>query len=692
MSELRFPPGWRPGANPVAGGVEFGVFSLHAEAIELCLFGPDGRQPERRVPMQALGEGFWFARVPDIGPGEHYGLRVHGPWAPQEGHRFNPNKLMLDPCARAVTGGIEWCPAVYPYDPDDPARPDARDNAPFVPRSRVVADPRPATEPPRPAVPLADTIVYELHVKGFTQRHPGVPEADRGRYRGLIAPAVLEHFRRLGVTTLELMPCAVRLTPEWLQRKGLSNYWGYDPIAFWAPDPRFAREDALREFREMVDGLHQAGLEVIVDVVFNHSGEGDAMGPALSLRGVDNATYYRLDPADRARYLDFTGCGNTLDFGHPWVRAWALAALRHWAEVLGVDGFRFDLAVSVGRGETAFEPDGPFFRALAADPVLSRCKLIAEPWDLGPDGYRLGGFPKPWSEWNDRYRDGLRRYWRGDPGMVPELARRLSGSADVFAPSGRDAGASINFITAHDGFTLHDLVSYSHKHNEANGEDNRDGHHENHSANYGVEGETDDPAVRAVRARQQRNFLASLFCSLGVPMLLAGDELDRSQGGNNNAWCQDNALAWLDWSPKPEAEALFAFTCEVIGLRKRYAALRRLAFLEGRLLPELGCRDVEWLRPDGRPMRRADWDRAEARFLGMQLADPSGRGEHVLLACNAGERPQRMTVPAAPGGAAWRVLLDTALWPERGAPPLAPGATRTLEGRSLLLAVCEREA
>lgn len=656
-------------------GVDFSLFSENAEGVELCLYN-DGGEETARIRLESGDDKVWRVYVPGIGPGQHYSYRVSGPYLPHEGHRFNAAKLLLDPYAYRVSGTVQWRPQVYGYQIGEGTATgyiqNTEDSAPWVPKS-VVIDRRFDWQDDRPpAIPMGDSIIYELHVKGFTKQHPEVPPEHRGTYLGLTSPAVIEYLQRLGVTAVELLPVATTITDQRLFELGLTNYWGYDPIALFAPDARFAVNDPVIEFKTMVKALHRAGLEVILDVVYNHTGEGNELGPTLMFRGVDNSIYYRLDPENAARYYDTTGCGNSIQVEHPCALELVLDCLRYWVTDMHVDGFRFDLATTVGRANGEFAPNGQFFQRIKADPVLSKVKLIAEPWDLGHGGYQLGHFPKGWSEWNDRYRDTVRGYWRGDDSMLPELARRFSGSADLFSHNRRRPEASINFIAAHDGFTLRDTVSYNDKHNEDNGEGNRDGHNHNLSCNYGVEGQTDDPVIRAVRARQQRNMLATLLLSHGVPMMLAGDEINRTQQGNNNAYCQDNELNWVNWELDGEANDLLAFARLLIDLRKRYAVFRTQKFLRGRLNVELGYRDVEWLRPDGLPMSRQDWHKHYARCITVLLTsdadadvDSEVRGEphHFLLLLNSADHPVECVLPAPPKDGHWMLVFDTQYWP-----------------------------
>jgi glycogen operon protein len=652
------------GASLTQRGVNFAVFSAHAHRVELCLFDHATRETARLELPSRTGD-IWHGLLPAQfgGAGTLYGYRVHGPYQPGEGHRFNPEKLLLDPCATALEGGLTWHPALRGAEPGNDWLPDGTDSAQWVPKCRV-SDPAFDWGGVRsPSVPWRDTVIYELHVKGFTQRHPGVPEHLRGKYLGLAHPAVIDHLRALGVTTVELMPVQAFVSEEFLIRKGLSNYWGYNPLAWFAPDARYAVVDPVIEFKTMVRALHDAGLEVILDVVFNHTAEGNEDGPTLSLRGFDNATYYRLFAHNRALYKNFSGCGNTVRFEEPAVRALVLDCLRYWTDEMRVDGFRFDLAPVVGRDASGYSASAPFFAELRADPVLAYVKFIAEPWDVGPGGYQLGHFPPGWSEWNDRYRDTVRAFWRGDPGLVGAFAERFAGSSDLFRHHGRKPTASINFVTSHDGFTLRDVVSYNRRHNEANLENNADGHSENLSWNCGVEGPTDDRAVLELRARQLRNFLATLFLSQGVPMLLAGDEMGHSQWGNNNAYCQDRETTWIDWRLLECSPGLLRFVRRLADLRRSRLWLRRDTFLKG-TQRSAAARDIAWLHPSGREMAERDWNDPALHCLALHLAGATdsrlGRGGDLLAVFNAEAGPVDFRVPEAAAGAEWTMVLDTA--------------------------------
>jgi glycogen operon protein len=651
-----------PGASLTPRGVNFAVFSAHARRIELCLFDAAGHETAR-IDLPSRTGDIWHGLLPAQfgGAGTLYGYRVHGPYQPGEGHRFNPAKLLVDPCAAALSGDLVWHPALCGAEAGNDWMPDEQDSAPYVPKCRVIDPAFDWGGVRAPSVPWRDTIIYELHVKGFTQRHPGVPDHLRGKYLGLAQPAVIDHLRKLGVTTVELMPVQAFVSEEFLVRKGLTNYWGYNPLAWCAPDARYAVIDPVVEFKTMVRALHDAGLEVVLDVVFNHTAEGSEGGPTLSLRGLDNLTYYRLVHQNRAQYKNFTGCGNTVSFDDPAVRGLVLDCLRYWSEEMRVDGFRFDLATIVGRDPSGFSHNAPFFAALRSDPTLAYVKLIAEPWDVGPGGYQLGHFPAGWSEWNDRYRDTVRAFWRGDRGVVGAFAERFAGSSDLFRQHARKPTASVNFITSHDGFTLHDVVSYNDRHNAANQESGADGHSHNLSWNCGAEGPTADRGVNELRARQVRNFLATLFLSQGVPMLLAGDEIGHTQSGNNNAYCQDNELAWLDWGLLERNAELLQFVRRLIDLRRSRLWLRRDTFLKGSLRGAR-AKDVAWLHPSGREMTEADWNDSSLRAIAVHMDGAPSRASHngdLLVVCNADHAHVDLTLPPPPPGAAWQVLFDT---------------------------------
>ena len=682
------------GASWDGHGTNFALFSAHAENVELCLFDADGRNEVERIGLRRSGET-WHAYLTGCRPGTFYGYRVHGPWRPDKGHRFNPHKLLLDPYARMIVGKLEWQDAVYAHDlADEGPLPemDTRDSAPFVPKSVVVDETFDWQQDRPPRVPWAQTVIYELHVGGFTRLHPQVDAHQRGRFAALASDSVIAYLHSLGVSAVELLPMHAFVDDHFLIKKGLTNYWGYNSIGYFAPESRYLSHGDRNEFKAMVRRLHQAGIEVILDVVFNHTAEGDHTGPSLCFRGIDNAVYYRLAAKDRSRYINDSGCGNTLNLNHPRVLQLVLDSLRHWVVDMHVDGFRFDLAVSLGREAHGFDSHGAFFSAIREDPVLSRVKLIAEPWDIGPGGYQLGAFPPGWSEWNDRFRDCLRRYWRGDPEQLPELARSLHGSSDLFEHNGRRPSASINFLTSHDGFTLADLVSYAERHNQANGEGNRDGHSANFSSNHGVEGPTDDEAIRAARRRHQRNLLATLFFAQGTPMLLAGDELGRSQQGNNNAYCQDNPITWQDWAAAGHEADLLEFVRELIRLRKRYPLLHRDRFVHGEDFYEpSGFNDIQWLRADGKPMQDADWHVRGQNLLVMLLAAETMPARNPLLeqdqeaalviAYNADARTVDLALPQSRFH--WRCVFTTAdemaAVDERAAVTLEPHSVQLFE-------------
>jgi isoamylase len=642
------------GAHFDGDGVNFALFSANAEKVELCLFDAAGQHETDRVALPERSDDVWHGHLPDVKPGQLYGYRVHGPYDPEAGHRFNPNKLLIDPYARALDRSFRWDDRHCGYTVGD-ARGDLSfdrcDNAADAPKCRVL-DPHFNWEGDRnPATPMARSVIYELHLCGFTMRHPAIGEGLRGTAAGLASPEIVAYLRGLGVSAVELLPIQPVALSRALWQNGLTDYWGYNSIAFFAIEPRYLAGGTVDEFKRMVRVFHDAGLEVILDMVFNHSGEGDEFGPTLSFRGIDNKSYYCLAENPR-HYLDFTGCKNSLNIEHPRVLQLVMDSLRYWVEDMHVDGFRFDLAVSLARANHHFAQDAAFFAAVAQDPVLARVKLIAEPWDLGPDGYQLGNFPARWSEWNDKYRDGMRRFWRGD-GSLGEFAQRLTGSADRFAASGRPPSASINFVTAHDGFTLEDLVSYAAKHNHANGENNRDGADENYSANNGVEGKTDDPAILAGRLRQKRNFMASLLLSEGVPMLAAGDELGHSQQGNNNAYCQDNETSWIDWDSSDRDFANFVRA--LIRLRAAAPIFRRTRFFDGGSIESSA--DILWLLPDGSRLREPDWHAPDRRAMAVRYLDKEADTPcRYLLLLNASAMP--VTFRLLPGD--WHMALDTA--------------------------------
>jgi isoamylase len=662
------------GATWDGSGTNFSLFSAHAEKVELCLFDQDGLRETARIPLPEFTHEIWHGYLPGVGPGQFYGYRVHGPYEPEAGHRFNPNKLLLDPYARSLVGDLTWDDAVFGYTvghPDEDLSFDPRDSAPFVPRCQVVESLE-HTGVAQSRRPWHETVIYEVHPRGFTMCHPDVPEERRGTILALASDPILAHLSRLGVTAVELMPVHVFVHDRHLVDRGLRNYWGYNSLGFFEPHPEYMAGQDPSEFRIVVDALHEAGIEVILDVVYNHTAEGSHLGPTLSFRGIDNRCYYHLAEEDERYYDDFTGTGNALDLRHPYVLRMVMDSLRYWVQVMGVDGFRFDLATTLAREEGRFTQHAGFLDAVAQDPILSSVKLIAEPWDTGEEGYQLGRFPPGWSEWNDQYRKTVRRFWRGDEGQLQEMATRFAGSADLFDHRGRRTWASVNFVTAHDGFTLRDLVSYDRKHNEANGEKNLDGVEENHSWNCGVEGETDDEEILALRRRQMRNLLATLLLSQGVPMVLAGDELGRTQGGNNNAYCQDNEVSWLDWESAPHSSYnLFSFARRLIQLRHEHIVFHRDRYFRSETSPDSGERHMIWLRPEGGEMSPEDWEDPEARVLAVRMSgEPGGihrtaRGEAegdrtFLVLMNAGESDVSFRLPGECDGASWKLLVDTA--------------------------------
>ncbi|WP_339490946.1 glycogen debranching protein GlgX [Pseudomonas sp. EL_65y_Pfl2_R95] len=677
-------------------GVNFALFSAHATRVELCLFDSEGKQELERITLPEHTNEIWHGYLPDAHPGLVYGYRVYGPYAPEEGHRFNHNKLLIDPYAKQLVGELRWDPALFGYTigaEDGDLSFDERDSAAFVPKAKVIDPAFTWPEHNRPKTPWSDTVIYETHLRGASMLHPDVPPALRGTCAGFTSPALLQHIRTLGISAVELLPTHAFLDDQHLLERELSNYWGYNSIAFFAPQPAYLASGKVNEFKEMVARLHDADLEVILDVVYNHTAEGNQLGPTISMRGIDNASYYRLMPDEPRYYVNDSGTGNTLDMAHPCVLQMVTDSLRYWATEMQVDGFRFDLATILGRDEQGFDERHAFLVSCRQDPILSQLKLIAEPWDCGLGGYQVGGFPPGWAEWNDRFRNNMRAYWRGDEGQLAEFARRLTASGDLFDERGRRPYASINFITSHDGYTLRDLVCYEQKHNEANGENNADGHDHNLSCNYGVEGDSDDEQIEALRLRQMRNLMSSLVLSQGTPMLLAGDEFGRTQRGSNNAYCQDNEISWLNWKLSEQSASFLAFSRRLLSLRRAYPILRRGRFLVGEYNEELGLRDVTWLRPDGQMMEDDNWDDPHARTLGVLFdgrAQPTGvhRGGEdttVLLLFNAHDQSVDFHLPDVNGGKQWRCLLDTAQ-PELGNGQSHPVATTfTLEGRCMML-------
>jgi len=692
------------GATWDGEGVNFAVFSEHASSMELCLFDHGNFSGEAaRIRMKERTDQVFHCYLPGVQPGQLYGFRAYGPYAPASGHRFNPTKVLLDPYARAIHGAFEWDHSMFGYKVghgDGDLSQDDRDSAEFMPKSVVVDNRFDWGDDRSPNIPWHRTLIYEMHVKGFTALHPEVPEELRGKYLGLATQPVIDYLHGLGVTTVELLPVHQFVDDSHLLDKGLRNYWGYNSIGFFAPESRYAKEgtrgEQVAEFKQMVKAFHAAGLEVILDVVYNHTAEGNQMGPTLSFRGLDNAAYYRVVPENPRYYMDYTGCGNTPNMRHPRVLQMVMDSLRYWVQEMHVDGFRFDLAAALARELHDVDRLSAFFDIIHQDPVLSRVKLIAEPWDVGMGGYQVGNFPIGWTEWNGRYRDTVRRYWKGDPGEVGDLASRLTGSSDLYQDDGRRPYASINFVTCHDGFSLHDLVSYNGKHNEANGEDNRDGANDNASWNCGEEGDTENEDVIALRERQKRNFLATLFVSQGVPMLLAGDERGHSQKGNNNTYCQDNELSWLNWEFDDRSRDLLEFTKAAIELFKKEPVLRRRKFFQGRRIRGSEVKDITWFRHDGQELDEQDWTTPVTRCFGIRLAgdaldevNPRGQaivGSTLLLLFNAHYETLDFLLPNHRHDR-WELVLDTRFG--KGRPDTQtlcePGKPYNLESRSLAI-------
>lgn len=698
---MRIRPG-RPyplGATWDGLGVNFALFSEHASKVELCLFdSANAKSESQRITLQESTDLVWHAYLTDVMPGQLYGYRVHGPYEPANGHRFNSNKVLLDPYAKLVGRQPKWDDSVFGYKIGDEKSDlsfDERDSAAFAPLASVVDTSFTWADDRLLRTPWHKTFIYEAHIKSLTQRMPGIPDRIRGTYLAVATEPVIRHLRELNVTAIELMPVHHRADDRHLQEKNLTNYWGYNTLAFFAPDTRFATtpQKAVEEFKIMVRALHAAGIEVILDVVYNHTCEGNQMGPTVSWKGVDNANYYHLSPEDRRYYMDFTGCGNTPNMQSPRVLQMIMDSLRYWVTVMHVDGFRFDLASTLARELYEVNKLGAFFDIINQDPILSQVKLIAEPWDVGPGGYQVGNFPPGWTEWNGEYRDTVRRFWKGDPGTTGQFANRMCGSSDLYEQSGRRPYASINFITCHDGFTLHDLVSYNEKHNDANGEENRDGNSNNISWNCGAEGSTKDAKIRALRERQKRNFVATLMLSQGVPMILSGDELSHSQKGNNNTYCQDNDLTWLKWDLTQEKKKFLDFVKRVTRIWREQPVLKRRKFFQGRSIRGEGVTDVSWLTPNGTDMTDGDWN-GPVRAVGMRLAgdlinevddwgDPIV-GDTLIVLWNAGDETCPFTMPPTNPGHSLELLLDTAD-DDAVKPPLKSGAKYDLQGRSLAL-------
>ena len=690
------------GANWDGLGVNFAIFSANATKVELCLFDSTGEEELERIELPEYTDEIFHGYLPDAHPGLVYGYRVYGPYDPKNGHRFNHNKLLIDPYAKQLVGKLKWSEALFGYTighPDDDLSFDERDSAPFVPKCKVIDPAYTWGRDQRVNVPWEKTIFYETHTRGFTMRHPSVPEELKGTFSGLMVDDVIQHIKGLGATSVELLPIHAFVNDQHLLQKGMTNYWGYNTIAFFAPDPRFLAHGKIAEFKEMVAHMHHAGLEVILDVVYNHTAEGNERGPTLSMRGIDNASYYRLMPDDKRFYINDSGTGNTLDLSHPCVLQMVTDSLRYWASEMHVDGFRFDLATILGRYHDGFDERHSFLVACRQDPVLRQVKLIAEPWDCGPGGYQVGHFAPGWAEWNDKFRDTVRAFWKGDEGQLADLASRLTASGNMFNQRGRRPYASVNFVTAHDGFTLHDLVSYNDKHNEDNDENNQDGSNDNRSWNHGVEGPTEDPDINALRLRQMRNFFATLLFSQGTPMVVAGDEFARTQHGNNNAYCQDSEIGWVNWDWDEDGKALHKFVKRLIKLRMAYPILRRGRFLVGDYNEELGVKDVTWLSPSGDEMTIEQWQDANGRCLGMLMdgrAQETGirrRGSEatLLLVVNSHHEGVNFTLPEVPEGVNWTSLIDTNQPDIKGKDTFEFGTEYTVTPRSLLLFELQKE-
>jgi glycogen operon protein len=690
------------GATWDARGVNFALFSEHATKVELCLFdSADAPQESERITLTERTDQVWHAYLPEVLPGQTYGYRVHGPFEPQNGHRFNPSKILLDPYAKSIGRDVRWADEVFGYRVGDPQADlafDDRDDAAYAPLGQVVDTAFTWGNDQPPRTPWHKTVIYELHVKGFTQLQPEVPEKIRGTYTALASEAVIKHLLDLGVTAVELMPVHHFLKDRILLDRGLTNYWGYNTLSYFAPETRYCAphipQDAVQQFKMMVAALHAAGIEVILDVVYNHTAEGNHMGPTLSMRGIDNAVYYKLSPEDPRFYMDYTGCGNSLNVRHPRVLQLIMDSLRYWVVDMHVDGFRFDLASTLARELFDVDRLGAFFDIIHQDPILSQVKLIAEPWDVGVGGYQVGNFPVLWSEWNGKYRDNVRRFWKGDGGTLNEFATRLSGSSDLYQNDGRKPYASINFITCHDGFNLQDLVSYNEKHNEANGENNQDGANDNNSWNCGAEGPTDDPEINALRWQQKRNLMTTLILSQGVPMLLAGDELSHTQQGNNNTYCQDNELTWLNWQLDDQSRKFLEFVREVVALRGEQPVFQRRKFFQGRSIFGADIADITWFEPSGKPMGEEAWSAGFNQCFGFLLAgdligdvDERGQpigGDSILILMNAYHEAIPFKLPARVKGQRWQRIIDTAA-PEAPKEQVPANKRYNLQGRSVVV-------
>ena len=685
-------------------GVNFALFSANATKVELCLFDQEGKTELERIELPEYTDEIWHGYLPDARPGTVYGYRVHGPWAPEDGHRFNPHKLLLDPYAKGHVGQLTWGPEVFAYqlETEDDLTFDERDSATNMPKCVVIDPAFTWLRDRRPSVPWERTIVYETHVRGYTKRHPAVPEELRGTFSGMAVKEVVDYLRALGVTSVELLPIHTFINDSNLIEKGLTNFWGYNTIGFFAPDPRYSSKPAFAhaEFKEMVAHLHDAGLEVILDVVYNHTAEGNERGPSLSFKGIDNASYYRLLPDQKRFYINDTGTGNTLNLSHPRVLQMVTDSLRYWVQEMHVDGFRFDLGTILAREPHGFDQGSGFLHACGQDPVLNGVKLIAEPWDCGPGGYQVGEFPPGWAEWNDKFRDDVRAFWKGDSNMAPALAQRMSASSEMFNKRGRKPWATVNFVTAHDGFTLRDTVSYNDKHNDANGEDGRDGTDNNHSWNHGAEGETDDAEIVDERRRNMRNMLATLLLSQGTPMLLAGDEFGRTQQGNNNAYCQDNEISWVDWELPDWGKEQIALVQQLIRLRQRYPILHRGRFFTGQEIDGLGVRDVTWINASGAAMQDDEWGDGNMKCFGMLIDGRAqatgirrpGQDTTVLIVVNSHHDMVHFALPECTNGTGWELVLDTNVPGRKDGQQFTIGETYVVTGRSLLLFALTAEA
>lgn len=692
------------GATWDGSGVNFALYSEHAEGIDLCLYTggiPDAETA--RIPLKSKTGSVWHAYLPGLKPGQLYGYRAHGPYLPAEGLRFNPAKLLLDPYAKAVTDGIKLSDVHFDYIPAQKSAgpvPDQRDSGPYMPKSIVIDGSFDWGKDPRPATPWGETVIYELHVRGFTALNPKVPPELRGTYTGLTARPVLDYLRSLGVTAIELLPVHQSVSEKRLLENGLGNYWGYNSIGYFAPDVRFSsrggRGEQVNEFKAMVKALHKEGFEVILDVVYNHTAESGVTGPTLSFRGIDNLSYYRLDQKNKGQCLNYTGCGNTINTANAPVRKLIIDSLRYWVTEMHVDGFRFDLAVSLFRDKPDYSSKNALFAMIKQDPALSNVKLIAEPWDMGPGGYQAGGFPEPWSEWNDRYRNGVRRFWRGDRGQTADLAYRISGSSDLYGLRPKGPYAGINYVTSHDGFTLNDLVTYEKKHNQANLESNKDGTDSNFSFNFGVEGQSDDPVVENGREKQKRNFIATLFLSQGIPMLTAGDEIGRTQQGNNNAYCQDNEISWVNWTLGQKQRELLEFTRLMIDFRKRHPILNQGKFFHGKIVRHNGFKDLIWFRNDGIEMTHAEWNNGNLLSIGLIKSGDNlenirrkrkpGYENTLMILLNADPAETEFTIPSFGVAEKWQIMIDTSTaGSPKGLRSVSSGAACVTAGRSLMV-------